>query len=738
MALIPYEQWFEDFRTDYDAGDGTVRVSRKGLQDAQASGDSMRTFNRLSRGIGENAGLWDTMMQGEYGRITAPDASGRLRYGTNIAGLSTSPDALAANPANMLVEINGKPYLRVGSGYDEYVQAFRNMGKDPGTIRRDAFTYRDDTGYLLDAYEAKRYGEALRPPDNNSPFQAALQTIAIPAAFTAGMTLLNGGGFGGLFGGGEIAGAGGTEALIGSAAGDTLGGASLSESLASAGLMDFSAPAVGIAETTPGLALSGLSTPSAVSLAPGGALAATAASASTGVGGMDILKTLFTPIGGVTGAPSIGGSLVSSGIQALVSGLSGGDDGSGLAQRASDIAGQQAAIAQDQWNYYKQHYQPLETNLIQQAMAAGSPDEFARARGAANADVTGAFDKARKQTASRMQSFGLNPASPAYQSGAASVDLAEGAARAGALTTADNLTRDKAYSKALDVVGIGRGIPAQSAASAGYAANAAMNASRLNYLQNQSNMQNAGYAVAPVARALGGAAQHWFNDSTNFAPSFSMPDGLGYGTIDSGSSFISDGFGGFVPALKDGGPVSRYAKGGLVITPHMKMKPMKYAAGGEVGMEPATIDNATGEVVGPEDGLNDSVPATIDGQQPARISEGEFVINEDAVNMTGQEMLAAINRAGLEKREQSPGAPQEQAYRDGGKVRERDMPRRRMQEIRRNPGEMMTDDGRSVGSAGDLMMLMPNAYRGRLDEHEPRMQRRRMHIRAGLDEMTGA
>src|SRR6267143_4825597 len=68
---------------------------------------------------------------------------------------------------------------------------------------------------------------------------------------------------------------------------------------------------------------------------------------------------------------------------------------------ASSAAAQTAAnIAADQWAYYKQNYQPLESNLIDQAKAAGSPEEVARATGAARGDVAGAFDQARRQSLS--------------------------------------------------------------------------------------------------------------------------------------------------------------------------------------------------------------------------------------------------------------------------------------------------------------------------------------------------
>jgi hypothetical protein len=40
----------------------------------------------------------------------------------------------------------------------------------------------------------------------------------------------------------------------------------------------------------------------------------------------------------------------------------------------------------------------------------------------------------------------------------------------------------------------------------------------------------------------------------------------------------------------------------------------------------------------------------IDGQQPASISNGEFVMVAEVPKLSGEEILQAINQAGLEKR----------------------------------------------------------------------------------------
>lgn len=408
---------------------------------------------------------------------------------------------------------------------------------------------------------------------------------------------------------------------------------------------------------------------------------------------------------------SVAGAVIGVGLSYALSddnGAQGANDASAQATR------QTAAIAQDQWNYYKSHYQPLESGLIDQATKAGSPEEFAAARGRAGADVEGAFNQAQKTTQSRMQSYGINPGSPAYQSTAASLDLAKGSAKAGALTAADNNQRALAYSKALDVVGLGRNIPAQSAASSANAANSANASSQTQFFQNQQNMKNIGYGLQPVVSKLSDAAGNWFNSGSTGPASNQVSSGW---TPAQTQAYDGTGeSGGFDFAYKEGGPVTRFQSGGLVdvksvlksrgfsddaakkvITPHMKgLKPRGYADGGDVGRQGlgddqsnmgVTIDNETGQVIGPGSGTSDSVPAQIDGQQPAALSSGEFVMNAEVPKLSGDEILEAINQAGLKKRQMGlePRAQQTSndvsgdagmtAYAKGGKVEDKNWKR---------------------------------------------------------------
>ena len=91
-----------------------------------------------------------------------------------------------------------------------------------------------------------------------------------------------------------------------------------------------------------------------------------------------------------------------------------------------------------------------------------------------------------------------------------------------------------------------------------------------------------------------------------------------------------------------------------------------------------TIDNQSGQVVGPGNNTSDSIPAQIDGQEPAAISTGEFIMNSEVTKLSGDEILEAINQAGLKKRQTAGLGPQDsnsvpaeagmQAYARGGRV----------------------------------------------------------------------
>jgi len=68
-------------------------------------------------------------------------------------------------------------------------------------------------------------------------------------------------------------------------------------------------------------------------------------------------------------------------------------------------------------------------------------------------------------------------------------------------------------------------------------------------------------------------------------------------------------------------------------------KPKELAAGGIAGLKKGRF------LQGPGDGMSDSIPATINGTQPARLTDGEFVVPADVVSHLGN----GSSKAGAEK-----------------------------------------------------------------------------------------
>ena len=46
-------------------------------------------------------------------------------------------------------------------------------------------------------------------------------------------------------------------------------------------------------------------------------------------------------------------------------------------------------------------------------------------------------------------------------------------------------------------------------------------------------------------------------------------------------------------------------------------------------------------------GTSDSIPAIIEGEQPIRLSNGEAVLNKEAVELVGEDFVHRINAGGL-------------------------------------------------------------------------------------------
>ena len=97
------------------------------------------------------------------------------------------------------------------------------------------------------------------------------------------------------------------------------------------------------------------------------------------------------------------------------------------------------------------------------------------------------------------------------------------------------------------------------------------------------------------------------------------------GVIDLNPVPQQQGLSNFTSQYKYGGGIAALAGGGAASAYNRRYHP--YSAGGSTGR---------GYYLGgPTDGMADKIPATIDGTQEARLSDGEFVIPADVVSHLG-------------------------------------------------------------------------------------------------------
>lgn len=174
-------------------------------------------------------------------------------------------------------------------------------------------------------------------------------------------------------------------------------------------------------------------------------------------------------------------------------------------QRALDaqteIAMQQLEMAREQWDYYKTNYQPIEQDIISLARESGSPEEQEAAAGRAVADVRQQYGISRDMYRRGLERYGLNPADPTYASMMLDSNLGEAAAAAGAANLARENESNSSYTKMIQALSLGKGLPTDASAnlaraSAGYG-NAAAGYGGI-YRQDLANTYNLTSALSQM------------------------------------------------------------------------------------------------------------------------------------------------------------------------------------------------------------------------------------------------
>src|SRR4029077_15969618 len=306
-----------------------------------------------------------------------------------------------------------------------------------------------------------------------------------------------------------------------------------------------------------------------------------------------------------------------------------------VVNKALGALDQQEADAKRDRARYEAIYQPLEEQLAYEAESYASPERMETEAGKAEADVAAQFESARQTAQDRLEGFGVDPS----QTRAGALDLGTRVAEAAAQASAGNQARTQTENigRALrsEAINVGRGYPGQiqaSMAGAGQAGNQAGNTALATTTSGAQTM---------------GTGQGW--------------QGLGNQSITGWGNILNQGFSNQMDRYNDneksssgwrallgtvagpfmGGPAGAAIGGGIgsklgfaeggaipeseIITPDGRR--LRYQEGGAAIPPEASPSNGA---------IPDDVPAQIDGQTPARLNAGEFVIPEDVVKWMGE------------------------------------------------------------------------------------------------------
>ena len=217
---------------------------------------------------------------------------------------------------------------------------------------------------------------------------------------------------------------------------------------------------------------------------------------------------------------------------AVVSSALADDNGAEAANNSvADANALSAQISRDQWNRYKEIYEPLERQMVDEAQDYASPENYAKAAGEASATVSQQFSKARDRLT---RTPGLDPSSGAYQSSLVGLDLAQAASDATQQNLARKNVTDTAYARKQSALALGKGLDATAAS--GLASSASSNLALA-----QAGNQQAGQQAAALGRITdriisSPTVSNWLNGtSTTSKPAATQVDTNSY--FDSGTMF---------------------------------------------------------------------------------------------------------------------------------------------------------------------------------------------------------
>lgn len=282
------------------------------------------------------------------------------------------------------------------------------------------------------------------------------------------------------------------------------------------------------------------------------------------------------------------------------------------------------AAADDYLNYMKSTFRPIEEGLAKEANEFDTEAKRAELAGKAGADVeqaAAASDAAARRDAAR---YGINPSDGAFAENLAGSSLNKTIMKIGAMGKARTDARAEGRALKFDVAALGRNLPGAGATASTVAMNAGNTAVNNAAMPGNVARADASAMLSGMGTAVGANTQ-----AGNLYSNIFQGRMQGYQADQTAQAGLYSGLGQLGGmALYSG---MKAARGGIIRKKKVVRK--GYAAGGIVR--------------GPGDGTVDTVPAMVDGKEPAALANGEGVLNEGAVAVVGEDFVHRVNKVGL-------------------------------------------------------------------------------------------
>lgn len=263
---------------------------------------------------------------------------------------------------------------------------------------------------------------------------------------------------------------------------------------------------------------------------------------------------------------------------------------------------------------YQALFEPLEEQLAFDAESYASPERQEMEAGKAEADVAAQFNQARQAAQDRLESFGVDPS----QTRSGALDLGTRVAEAAAQASAGNQARTQTENigRALrsEAINVGRGYPGQIAGAAAGAGAAGNQAANTGLATTASGAQTMGTGQGwqgmgnQAISGWGNILNAGFNNQLD-AWTAKQQNSSGWGDILGKVAGVGLGMAGF-------------AEGGAIPDPDGTMVPPEASPSGGA--------------------IPDDIPAEIDGEMPARINSGEFIVPQDVVKWMGEKGMQQV------------------------------------------------------------------------------------------------